>query len=453
MVIQDYLVGKPRNQISKDRNTSTGNVSNIVEAWKKRTGITNVEELRDFVVFLRKSGMSISDCVQGFRIAQTMKSMGISIDGDDDGNHDGDGSVQNNYNDFHSFVEEVYLACKNWGIPPAIIPMWIKDLRDCYALDRTEQQPPSQNIVVHVQDEYDEHGDGEVGTHFALEEQMNSMADKNNVTNTHIQVYTQSPAKEVLGNYPKTKQPLAGDNSKIPLISSISNLVAKMREECSGLSKRKRSLTAETKNLKREKDRVQGSLNRTYEEEHSVTYYLEWFYNLKDELWERYCMRIEDVGDFAKVLNDFAVLGNDPFRILQEYAGWQSVKDETTAASGRLINLGKDEKELNGKIEAMKTQQVTLTQTMNEYSELKGMGLDLKELKQLVSTIMRVASANGIPNDKAADKFFMDIQEQYDNKIGFERKVEEKMTELTQTENKLAVSQGYMQLQPFIGQC
>ncbi len=66
---------------------------------------------------------------------------------------------------------------------------------------------------------------------------------------------------------------------------------------------------------------------------------------------------------------------------------------------------------------------------------------------------MRVASANGIPNDKAADKFFMDIQEQYDNKIGFERKVEEKMTELTQTENKLAVSQGYMQLQPFIGQC
>jgi hypothetical protein len=54
MVVQDYLGGKPRNQIAKDRNTSTGNVSNIVEAWKKSVGIPNVDELRDFCCFVKK---------------------------------------------------------------------------------------------------------------------------------------------------------------------------------------------------------------------------------------------------------------------------------------------------------------------------------------------------------------------------------------------------------------
>jgi hypothetical protein len=275
--------------------------------------------------------------------------------------------------------------------------MWIKDLRDCIALDCTEQQLPPQNIVEYGQDEYDDHGDGEVGAPVALKEQKNSMADKNNGINQHIQVYTQSPGKEVLANYLKTNQPLAEDNSEIPLISSISSLVSKMKEECLSLSKRNLSLTKETKNLKREKDKVQGSLNRIYEKAHSVTYYLDWFYELKDELWERYCMKIEDVGDFAKVINDFAVLGNDPYRILQEYAGWQSVKDETMAASGRLIDFRNDEKELKGKIAELKTHLDPLTQTMNEYSELKDMGLGLKELEQLVSTIMQIANANGIP--------------------------------------------------------
>jgi hypothetical protein len=358
MVVQDYLGGKPRNQIAKDRNTSTGNVSNIVEAWKKRVMVPNVEELRDFVVLLRKSGLSIRDCVLGLRIAQTMKSMGISIDGDGDGYHDGDGRDQNNYNDFCSFAEDVYLACKNLGIPPDIIPLWIKDLRGCNILDCTEQQYPLQGIAQYVNEEYYDNGDGEGegGTPFALKEQKNSMADKNHGLNLNVQAYAHLPGKEVLGNYHKTNQPLAGDNSEIPLISRISRLITKMKKECFRLSKLKLSLTNETNNLKRERDKVQDSLNRTYDEKQSVIYYLEWFYKLKEELWERFCMRIEDIGDFAKVINDFAVLGNDPFRILVEYAALRSVRDETMAASGRLIKLEEVEKELKGKIAELKPQ-------------------------------------------------------------------------------------------------
>jgi hypothetical protein len=38
-----------------------------------------------------------------------------------------------------------------------------------------------------------------------------------------------------------------------------------MKKDCWGLSKQRLALTKETKNIKREKERVQGSLDRIYE--------------------------------------------------------------------------------------------------------------------------------------------------------------------------------------------
>jgi hypothetical protein len=229
MVVKDYLGGKPRNQIAKDRNTSTGNVSNIVNAWKKRVGIPYVDELREFVVFLRKSGISIEECVQGFRIAQTMTRIGISIDGNDEGHHDVNDRGQNNYTDFNSFVEDVYLSCKNLGIPPAIIPMWIKDLRDCIALDYTYLQSRTQDIAKHGNNGFDDYcdGGGEGSTPFVLEEQKISIADKDCGLNPNIQGYAQYPVKEGSGNLVKTSRDLSGYNSEIPFVSHIQILFQK----------------------------------------------------------------------------------------------------------------------------------------------------------------------------------------------------------------------------------
>jgi hypothetical protein len=218
MVVQDYLGGKTRSQIAEDRNTSTGNVSNIVEAWKKSVGIPNVDELRHFVVLVRKSGKSIRDCVQGFRIAQTMKRMGISIDGD--------GGGQNNYSDFCSFVEELYLACKNLDISPAVVPMWINDLRICYAFDRDNQLHPPKGIAEYGQDGYDGKGDCEGITPFA-QEQKNSTADKNHGSNHLVPGYAQSPGKGDSDNNLKGNQPLSGNDAEIPFMSRISSYIEK----------------------------------------------------------------------------------------------------------------------------------------------------------------------------------------------------------------------------------
>lgn len=136
-VIQSYLNGKSRDQIAREINISTGNVSNIIKGWKNEVRISNIEEIRDFVVLVKKSGISIEQCVQGYRMVNLMKNFGINDDEDEDLNNYNDGannSNSNNHYNFSFFVNELYQNCKKFGVPPYIIPSWIKDLFDCYSL-------------------------------------------------------------------------------------------------------------------------------------------------------------------------------------------------------------------------------------------------------------------------------------------------------------------------------
>ncbi len=67
-MIQGYLIGKSRDQIAKETGISTGKVSNVIKEWKSRIDIPNVEEVRDFATEVKKSGISVSQCSQGYRM-------------------------------------------------------------------------------------------------------------------------------------------------------------------------------------------------------------------------------------------------------------------------------------------------------------------------------------------------------------------------------------------------
>ena len=62
------------------------------------------------------------------------------------------------------------------------------------------------------------------------------------------------------------------------------------------------------------------------------------------------------------------------------------------------------------------------SQTLSLYDELQDMGFGLKELKQLRNTFNEIANANAnnILKDQAGQKFYNDIEEEYDDKLGFE---------------------------------
>jgi hypothetical protein len=58
------------------------------------------------------------------------------------------------------------------------------------------------------------------------------------------------------------------------------------------------------------------------------------------------------------------------------------------------------------------------------------MEFGFKQIKQLWNTILEITQTNKIPYKEAVSKFLRDVDEQYDNKLGFESKVNEKRNEL-----------------------
>ena len=66
-MIQSYLNGKSKDQISKEMGISTGKVSNIIKAWKSGIEIPNIEELMEFAITVKKFDMSIEQCAEGYR--------------------------------------------------------------------------------------------------------------------------------------------------------------------------------------------------------------------------------------------------------------------------------------------------------------------------------------------------------------------------------------------------
>jgi hypothetical protein len=90
-------------------------------------------------------------------------------------------------------------------------------------------------------------------------------------------------------------------------------------------------------------------------------------------------------------------------------------------------------------------------QIISIFKELEGMGFGLEELKLLWNTINEIAVANNIPLNEAQRKFFKDIEEQYDKKLGFESKVQNlkaKVNTLTQEKKRLHEE---LLAQPLIG--
>jgi cell division protein FtsB len=79
------------------------------------------------------------------------------------------------------------------------------------------------------------------------------------------------------------------------------------------------------------------------------------------------------------------------------------------------------------------------------------MRFGLEELKLLWNTITEITVANNMPLNEAQRKFFKDIEEQYDNKLGFESKVQNLKTEVnTLTQEKKRLHEELL-AQPLIG--
>ena len=111
MVTQKYLQGKSMNKIANETRISKGKVHYLISEWKDKMGSSDIDEIKEFVGLVKKSGISIDQCMKGFRTINILKGFGIEnedIDDDDDDDGNGITGINNDHEEFSTFVEDVF---------------------------------------------------------------------------------------------------------------------------------------------------------------------------------------------------------------------------------------------------------------------------------------------------------------------------------------------------------
>jgi hypothetical protein len=78
-----------------------------------------------------------------------------------------------------------------------------------------------------------------------------------------------------------------------------------------------------------------------------VMTFIDWFYDLKRELWERYYIKIEDFEKFTSVINDFKINEFDIAKIMEKYITAISLDDKIKKENAEIQILYNQKLELN----------------------------------------------------------------------------------------------------------
>jgi hypothetical protein len=429
LVIQKYLEGKSMDKIANETKISKGKVHYIINAWKNHLGNSSADQIIEFTRLVKRSGITIEQCAEGFRMINILKDLGIEYNSNstDDENQYND----NDNNGLIFFIEQIYTNCKKLRIPPATIPSWIKDLLDfqtSITIDKTDGQQDQYKIS--LQESYIQKIEQQNLNEITTPIEMSEEAEFNQVIGNEKSDLDIDHLTSVF-NFNQTEDSSFSSEIKIPFISQVSFFIFQKKKELEKLTENQKNIKKNIYNLKQKEKKRKEKLDEIVQNEKFALSYLNWFSRLEQSLKENYSINIrEDIQSFSQLLNDFREKGYDAETIIQEYLRSMSLKLNLKTNEDRVNDLQNQIGKLTRQVSVLESQINQHRLTLERYSQLEAMGFGLKELTLLWHMIGEISDANGISNQQAVPKFFKDIEEQYDSKVGFEKNVDEKRGEI-----------------------
>ena len=445
-IIQKYLYGRSLNEIANETGISKTTAHNVIYDWKSRLESIDIEEIRRFTSEMGKSGITVQQCVQGFRTFQMLKEFGINDEFDGWINEENDieyknldsKTIQNKdsqlnhirstdqtnqitkrlkenknsddkANQISYFIKTIYQNCNTHSIEPITVIKWIEDLFDCLSTSYTQS---SLNRINNYQNQNIDYNNQEATQRNELDKKV---------------------------------------SDEIPLISKISYFIEQKKKEIKHLENLKKSINQDLDQLDKRKESILSDLTKTIEKEKRAFSYLQWYNSLKQELHVKYHLAIEEkFGEFAKTINDFKDYDFDASTIINEYKEIESLRQERTFIQAVINSNAPVRSDLLNQIAQLQDQINYSKHTLNIYSELLKIGFGLKELKQLHGTVVEISLANEIKRHEAVYKFIKDIENQYDKKLGLETTINNLKSQKKKLEDEVPQYQWYLQLQGIV---
>jgi predicted nucleic acid-binding Zn-ribbon protein len=239
------------------------------------------------------------------------------------------------------------------------------------------------------------------------------------------------------------------NNNAVPL-SQISDFIQQKTNEKKKLEQEIQTLKDEIKTLNEEKLDSEHRRASALYEENMTAVELKSYSDLKEELGQ-YGIPIYDVSKFAKAVFGISQKGYDVGKVIEEFSEIESTrsnywdyKDSIPDLKIKCDGLTQEYSNLEQSVNSCK-------QKLSLNNELQAMGFGIKELKLLRNTIKEIADANNIPPDHAQQKFYKDIEEQYDDKLGFESQLNKLRSEIATVSSNLTFLRTATVVQPLVG--
>lgn len=421
-VIESYINGLPRSKISAKTGISEGAVSNIIQKWKESgEEVQDIEDIRGFMKQVYKTGATVKECAQGFRMLQLMHCFYNT------GNQDVEIPTV-----FWSFINDILTPCIKLGIPPSLIPAWIKDLLD---------------FLLHT----NSHGDicfDSYRQNISNKQPINKMSTGPNSTKTKDcnLDYPNSTEKPEIAKISDVKKQNLGqennppglvynrkyliENPNFSFISKLSSHINTKKKEFMVLEERIKGQQNKLEQLNLQIDNSQALRNHVIDEEQSIMEVYNWYYELKNALMKNYNIPIEDVHKFARVIHEFSKSGYDTIRILKDFLELGYVKFEIKVLCTEIDQLNDKKTAITSTLKFEESRIAECRQTMDTYYQLEKMNFGLDKLRQLKDILIEISRVEKKPINKVSSEFFADIQQNYYDTVRFESRVIEKRKEL-----------------------
>src|ERR1051326_1148103 len=235
----------------------------------------------------------------------------------------------------------------------------------------------------------------------------------------------------------------------VPL-SQISEFIDQKVDEKKRLEEEIQTLKGQIKTLEAEKSSSEDRRASALHEENMTAAELKSYSDLKEEL-RQYGIPIGDVSKFAKVVHGISQKGYDVGKVIEEFSDLESARNDYWSYQESMPSLKKKYDDLNQECSMLEQSVNSCKQKLSLNNELQAMGFGIKELKLLRNIIQEIADANNIPPDQAQQKFYKDIEEQYDDKLGFESQLNKLRSEIATVSNNLTFLRTALLAQPLVG--
>jgi hypothetical protein len=486
MVTLRYLHANTMDQIVQETGLSKGTIFKIIKTWEDSIGGKGIEDIRNFISLVKKSNISLQDCALGFRIANMLKPLAIRDEFDEktgwfsESNFDdnitnrilyskeiGD-YINNNQNENKkptervansvlNFLENIYLNCKKYDIQPPALVSWMQDLFEFYSSsigyeysvnNYKESSSHSQEVnnsslspldrQNHV-DRYDDSDHGENTNLGSAKTPENS--DRKMKGESHelkIDTGKNSSSKIVSRDLPFVSEITYYIEEKKEEVRNLKNIIKTIYQDINATNDKKSSMLYELENLANQ--------------QRNMLTFFQWYSDLKQELQSKSNVILEEeIESFAKAINDFRNHNYDIQSILKDYKEIETLRQQIKIIQDGITTYHPIKENLLNEVNKLNEQISFSKQTINTYTELYNAGFGLKELKQLSKTILEISLANKISLFEGVSKFLKDIEDQYDDKLGFEKKVSELKAEMEKLKDEVPEYKYYLQLQGVVG--